>query len=141
MDGSGTFTYDSSLPTARDRIRNLIGDTDATNPLRWDESYDAMLAHYGDNEAVVTAKMARAIASQFARDPSSVSIPGGPSVSWSSRVSALLDLAKRFETSEEAGGGPDSYSDTVLVRPGLEPDAREYRRSIYDFPDPYGVQW
>lgn len=139
MDDTGTFTFDSSLPTARDRIRDLLGDTDATNPLRWDETYDANLVYYGDSEATVIAKMARSLASQFAQNPSSVSIPGGPSVSWSSRVSTWLDLAKRFESSAEAGGGANSYSDTVLDRDGLTPSDNEYRRSVWDFPDPYGV--
>ena len=134
MDTSGTFTYDSSFPTARDRMRHALGDTDATSPLRWDESYEAMLDYWGD-EATATAKMARSLANQFGRQPSSVSVPGGPSVSFSDRVRSWLDTASSIEkvvgvTGAKSDGGQR------LSRGSMDGDAitSEYRRG-WDMPD------
>jgi hypothetical protein len=124
-----TFTFDITLPTARDRMRMALGDTDPSNPIRYNETYDSMLAYWED-ETIATAKMARAFASQFGRDPSSVSIPGGPSVSYASRVPTWLDLAKNLESAiGSLGGSTSSYTASKAVRPGMEPlDNEEYRR-------------
>lgn len=115
MDDSGVFTYDSSLPTPRDRMRNSVGDTNPNKPLRYDETYDALLDYYG-NETVATAKLARSLAAEFGRKPSSVAIPGGPSVSYSGRVSTWLDLAKSMEAAVGVTGGESSYTGTQAIR-------------------------
>jgi hypothetical protein len=94
------FTYDSSLPTARDRIRFAVWDTDTANQLRSDETIDAMIAEFGETAA--TAKIARSLANQFAQMPSSVTIPNGPSVTWGERVRAWLALAQAIEA--DTGG-------------------------------------
>jgi len=135
MDHTGAFTYDSSLPTARDRMRSTVGDTDATQPLRYDETYDELLSYYGD-ESVATAKLARSLASQFARQPVSVSIPGGPSVSYSDRVKTLLDTAKQIETAVGPGAGGTSYLGFTVSRPGMNAeDTSEYRRGYDNVPE------
>lgn len=133
MDSSGTFTYDSALPTPRDRMRHTLGDTDPTKPLRYDETYDAALAYYAD-EALATAKIGRALATQFGRNPTSVSVPGGPSVSYSDRVKTWLDTAKQLEDAVASTGGlgGSSYVEFTLSRPGMSDEAQqtEYRRSL-----------
>lgn len=139
MDDAGIFTYDSSLPTARDRLRNQLGDTDPTKPLRYDETYDAMLTYWGD-EATATAKMARSFASQFGRNPSSVSVPGGPSVSYSDRVKTWLDIATAIEKVIPAGGvNGGGYAQAVATRPGMNDGTQpsEYCRQS----DYYPEQW
>lgn len=130
MDSSGVFTYDSALPTSRDRMRNLVGDTNPLQPLRWDETYDELLDYYG-NETIATAKLARALAAEFGRKPSSVAIPGGPSISYSGRVSTLVDLAKTLESAVGVTGGESSYVGSAARRnDGMnDPVATaEYRR-------------
>lgn len=141
MDSSGTFTYDSALPTARDRIRHTLGDTDPTKPLRYDETYDAALLYYAD-ETLATAKIARALATQFGRNPTSVSVPGGPSVSYGDRVRTWLDTAKQLEEAVASGGlfATSTYSEFVLSRPGMSDGAQqsEYRRSLdFRLEEPY----
>lgn len=137
MDHTGVFTYDSSLPTARDRMRAAVGDTDASNPLRYDETYDELLTYYED-EATATAKLARSLASQFARMPSSVSIPGGPSVSYGDRVRTLLDTAKSIEAAVSTIRGT-SYRSMTVSRPGMDSDAiSEYRRPYDAIPEGTG---
>lgn len=132
MDNQGIFTYDSSLPTPRDRMRHMIGDTDAKNPLRFDESYDAMLAFW-ENETLATAKIARALASEFAQKFSTVNIQGGPSVSYSDRVKTWLALADKLEAAVGSSGGGlgTSYSGSVLKRiPSV--DESEYKRPLFE---------
>lgn len=136
MDGSGVFTFDSTLPTPRDRVRHLVGDVDPTNPLRFNETYDAMLDYYDGDEAAVTAKIARALASELARQPSSVSIPGGPSVSYADRVKALQDIATKFESVTVSSSGGTATS-MVASRPGMNDvdTTGEYRRDWTAFLD------
>jgi len=132
MDNQGIFTYDSSLPTARDRMRHMLGDTDAANPLRYDESYDAMLTYF-ENETLATAKMARALASEFAQKFSSVNIQGGPSITYSERVKTWLALADKLEAAVGSSGGVGigtSYSGTVLRRTIVEES--EYGRPLFE---------
>jgi hypothetical protein len=82
-------SYDPSLPTARDRVRFTVGDT-ASPELRPDTEYDALIAQY--DERTATLKMAESLASQYAQDPSSISV-GGLSVSFSDLVKNWQQLA------------------------------------------------
>lgn len=132
MDASGTFTYDSSLPQARDRIRHTLGDTDPATPLRYDETYDALLALY--DEPTATAKLARSLANQFGRLASSVSVPGGPSVSFE-RVKAWQDTAKTIEAAiPSVLGGAPSYEGSTGERT-FGAAKSEYRRGWDDAPE------
>jgi hypothetical protein len=137
MDGSGVFTYDGSLPTAKDRMRHTLGDTDPSNPLRFDETYTATLAFYDDDETLATAKLARALAVQFGREATSISIPGGPSISYSDRVKAWTETAKSLESAiaDAGGSGSTSYTGKRVSRPGMDVESvSEYRRGLDDYP-------
>jgi hypothetical protein len=133
MDPAGTFTYDSALPTARDRMRHALGDTDATAPLRWDETYAALLALH--DEPTATAIMARSLANQFGQQPSSVNIPGALAVSFTDRVKAWLQTAQSVEeTLTELGAG--GYVVTRAERSDLpaDDDGSEYYRTMFSWP-------
>lgn len=93
------FTYDPTLPTARDRIRHATGDTVAPG-LRPDETIDALLAQMTEPEA--TATIAEGLASEFALKPTSINIPGGPAVSYSDRVKQLYALARQLREDVQA---------------------------------------
>lgn len=136
MDSTGTFTYDSSLPTPRDRMRHTLGDTNPSAPLRWDETYDAALVYYENDETLATAKLARALASQFGRNPTSVSVPGGPSVSFSDRVRTWLDTAQALEKAAKETSLSGAYRGEQGYRPGMTGDTAtsEYRRGWDDAP-------
>jgi hypothetical protein len=118
-------TFDTALPTARDRMRYAVGDTDvAAAPLEQDETYDAVLALYG--ESLGTAVIAEALASRFAKEPDSISDDTG-SVRWSERVKTWIAVANRYR----AGGatsGSTGASSIVLTRD--DEDADEYGRDI-----------
>lgn len=86
-------SYDNTLPTAIDRMRHSLGDTDMTAPLRQDETYEALLATYSETEA--TAVMAEALAAEYAQQPVRIT-DEGTTVDWSDRVKTWLALAARL---------------------------------------------
>jgi hypothetical protein len=87
-----SWSYDPLLATAKDRVRHSIGDTDATNPLRQDETIAAAIS--SDGEAMATAILAEGLAAQYAQEPDSFGSVG-LSVSWRERVKTWLALAER----------------------------------------------
>lgn len=122
------MTYDSLLPTTRDRIRLIVGDTsgDEATELFPDETYDAEIARY-TNWKLAAASMAEAAAVKIEQDPSSVNVPGEVAVSWQGRTSALRAAALRLRTeaaSEDAASGKGITS--VQLTRGYDADA-EYR--------------
>ena len=120
------WSYDPALPTARDRARLAIGDTDGANQLRQDETIDALVAAHGEAEA--TARLAEGLATQFGRQPGSVAIPGGPTVSWGDRVRAWTALAGAMRTA--AAVGTAATVSTGAARDGRRAEA-EYRRPAW----------
>lgn len=86
------MSFDPSLPTARDRVRLLVGDVDALNPLLADETYNVLLLSQGEAGAVIWA--AQALAAQYAQEPGSVGLPDGTTVSWRDRVTTWLLIAE-----------------------------------------------
>lgn len=87
-----TMSYDDELPTDKDKIRALVGDTGATE-LVTDAHINAVLAAYDSFNAAL-AFVANELAATFAQRPGSVTLPNGLSVSWRDRVSTWLALAK-----------------------------------------------
>jgi hypothetical protein len=88
-------TFDQTLPTPKDRMRHLVGDTDMANPLRQDETYLALLVQYSETGA--TEQMAIALAAQYGQMPDTFS-DDGTAVSWKDRVKTWLELAARMRT-------------------------------------------
>jgi hypothetical protein len=109
-------TYDSNLPTPKDRMRHSLGDTDVTAPLRGDETYTALLAAYSETEA--TAVLAEALAAEYAQLPASFGA-GGTTFSWSDRVKTWLALAARLRTAlAETAGTVSNQLHTIQPRRG-----------------------
>ena len=118
-------TYDSNLTTAKDRMRHRLGDVDMTNALETDETYAAMLALHG--ELLGTAVMAEGLAARFAQKPDSLSADGN-AISWRSRISTWLELARQLRKDDAGGGdGNATGGGVMLARRGGIPEA-EYRR-------------
>jgi hypothetical protein len=87
-------TYNPAHPTARDRVRANLGDTDvvpAENALHTDEHMDAVLTAYG--EALGQSALAHELWARFAQDPSSVGLTG-LSVSFANLLEVWAELAK-----------------------------------------------
>lgn len=131
-----SFSYDETLPTAKDRIRHMLGDTAAPG-LRSDETIQALLV--STSEVETTAILAEGLAVEYAQQPDSVSIPGGPTVSFRSLISTWLDVAKRARASiEETVVAGVSMTITPKRYDIPDPPSGEYTRewpSIY-YPSP-----
>ena len=99
-----TWNYDDSLPTDKDMVRALIGDTDTTNQLVSDEFITAMLVTF-PNTYNCAAAICDGLATKYART-SSISIDG-LTVSGADRARMFRDLAAnlRAQASQAASGG------------------------------------
>lgn len=62
-----SFNYDVALSTAKDQVRFLIGDTDATDPQLEDETIIAVLTSIEPNYARAAVLCCRAIAALYSR--------------------------------------------------------------------------
>lgn len=94
-----TFTFTGNLNTALDRIRDVIGDTNAADALRTDERINAAIAQYGEDGAI--AWLANSLVAEFAQQPVRVT-SDGQSIDYSERVKAWQQLASRYSTSIDA---------------------------------------
>ncbi len=113
-----TWTYSGDpSSTNRDAVRFLVGDTDNTDQLVTDEEIAYALAQEG-NAYNAAARMARGLASKFARHPDQSL--GDLSISYSQRYKHFTELAKKLETEGSsrrgvpyAGGISKADKDTV----------------------------
>lgn len=117
--------FDPGLGTARDRARFAVGDTDNTAPLEPDTTYDAAIALYG--EEVGTATIAEGLAARYGQEPDSFS-SDGTSISWRSRVTTWLALAKRLREQAAAVNGSTSGRISTVQAVRDDPDTDEYHR-------------
>ena len=99
------MSYSDTLDTTTDKVRALIGDTsnDAATELLTDDHIDAVIALYTFNGGV--AFLAQELATRYAQQPGSMSLPSGLSVSWASRVSTWLALAAQMRSGGVVIGG------------------------------------
>lgn len=108
-----TWSLDESLPTAKDRVRVLVGDTDATDPLISDEGIAVFLsggALEQTSERLAAAEVATAIAAKFARRPLSMK-EGGGEVNWGVMVNRYTELAKQLREADAASESMDGLFD------------------------------
>lgn len=91
------MSYDDSDLSALNTARALLADTsNDANELLTDDHIEAVLALYGYSSGV--AFLARELDMRFARQPSSVSLPSGLSVSYARRTWASLIVAAQNGT-------------------------------------------
>lgn len=95
-------TFDRELSDPVSRMRHTVGDFNTDDPLRDDSTYEAYLLLWGVNlsattqsvgELKATRDMLRALAAEFAQDPTSVRLPDGTSVTWADRIKTWVSLA------------------------------------------------
>lgn len=96
-----TFTYANNLPTDRDWLRWRLDDVgkilnEVGDPiwLRANEELDAVLIQYPADRRLAAAELAESMAAEQAKRVDSFTDEDGNSARWSTRVSALLAIAK-----------------------------------------------
>lgn len=80
-----SFSYNFNLPTAKDRLRFQLGDTDEDDPLLPDETITKVLSDNSDNETVSLRVLAGALVAQYSRKPNRQKI-GGTEEEWTGRL-------------------------------------------------------
>ena len=102
-----TWSFDDSLATAKDRVRDLIGDIDSSNPILSDESIAVYLSGGSDEQAserLAAASAMEKIANRYAYRATQIS-EGGASVNWGDIAKRLRDQAASLRALELAGDG------------------------------------
>lgn len=99
-----SFSYDDSLPTDKDKVRLLIGDTDSANASYSDEAISALLTDNNDDVYETAAQLADGLAAKYSGHQD-IKIDGF-NVSWGERAQSYRDMATRLrKTGKNAGGG------------------------------------
>lgn len=90
------MTYDTSLSTAKDRLRFQLGDTDTTAELLPDATYAAVLLAQDDDETATALVLLDGLIARYAQMPSKVANDKGASVEWKDRLEAWKALRTRL---------------------------------------------
>lgn len=110
------MSFNAGLPTSRDRIRMIVGDTsnDEETEFFLDETYDATIAEYS-NWKIAAAVMAEGVAVTIEQNPSSFTAVGDMAVSWADRTRSLRDIAARMR--REAAAEDVAVDNTIVSVP------------------------
>lgn len=142
---TGTFTYEGQLSTDQlQRLRWLVGDTDASAPYLYDEEYGPYLTgglFAQADDFLAAAEVAELIANRLFGQATRMSA-GGTSIDWGDRGQRFRTLAEGLRDRSSAGGSAVPYaggltwsdrtareSDTDRVTPFFDRDTGEARSS------------
>jgi len=92
------FTFDSTNPVNRDKVRVLIKDTVTPGHLLTDAEIDMLLTIAEDEIFLAARHACLALASKFSDKESSYSLPNGISVSKAAQSGIYLQMAEEFKT-------------------------------------------
>lgn len=132
------WTYDTTLPVDKDKVRLLIGDTFSTDPQLSDEEIDAILALYG-SVARTAVGACRMLAAKYSRNADKW--VGDLKILASQKAKAYLALAEELE---DAGGNALGVSSGVPTAGGINVTEKElaqddttrvvpfFRRGLHD---------
>jgi hypothetical protein len=108
-------TFNELLPTERDRLRLLLGDTNLAAPLYSDEAYDAELVAAGTMEGAGLT-LARGLVAKYGQMPDSISISGEFSISWKARIAVWNELIAAWGGSAGATGLSSGFLSVAATR-------------------------
>lgn len=125
-------TFDPSLPTDLDRMRDALGDIDVNAPMFPDVTYEAKSVEMGGAWRLAAASMARSLASQANAKMQSFAAGGDLSVTWGDRARRWLDIAAALEAAHHAAHPPVDVDGGVYVAMPTrgEDDAAEYSNGL-----------
>lgn len=108
-------TFNELLPTERDRLRLLLGDTNMDAPLYTDEAYDAELIAAGSLEGAGLT-LARGLVARYGQMPDSISISGEFSISWKARIAVWSELIAAWAGSSGSTGLSSGFLSVAASR-------------------------
>lgn len=122
-----TATFDPTLTSDLDWMRDALGDTDTSAALYEDEAYTAYLDAADDNWRLGAAAMARRLASRYANRPTSLTSDDGSGIRWGDRVANWLKTAAQLEAeASRLGIGSAGLWVAEVERSDIGTDASEY---------------
>lgn len=126
-----TATYDPTLATDLDWMRDALGDTDTSAALYEDEAYAAYLDAADDNWRLGAAAMARRLASRYANRPTSLTSDDGSGIRWGDRVANWLKTAAQLEAeAARLGVGGAALWSADPERSDISTSAGEYSAAL-----------
>ena len=120
-----SWSYDPAIPSDRDEVRLLVGDTVETNPLIQDEEIDFLLDDHNGDAKATAADACDVIAAKFSGLSSRT--VGRVSVSYQNQYINYTKLSRKFRRAGAAplaGGMGRTYlgpSDSVSESPAAIP--------------------
>lgn len=118
------MAYDDTLPTDKDRVRAILGDTDTSDELLTDAHIEAVLTAEGSVSAAV-AWLADALVARFAQDPVRITADG-VTLDYSRRIPVWQSLATR-----ERGVGSGALSFVAATFGDATTATDEYSRPLW----------
>lgn len=97
------WTYNEELPTAKDKVRLLCGDTNLNDKLIANEEIAFALGK-NSNEFYAAATVCRMIAGKLRRRPSLTPTPGGIALDSQAQASGFMELATQLEEQGKLDG-------------------------------------
>jgi hypothetical protein len=125
-----TASFNPSLPTSLDKMRDVLGDTSLTAPFAPDETYTAYLAE-NTNWKLAAAAMARSFASRAINRPTSFTAVGDVAVSWADRAQSWLRIAASLEAQVARETAPSDTGTLNYAYPSrLDDEDGEYSNGL-----------
>lgn len=121
-------SWDPNLSTKRDNLRLTLGDTGKIGGefLFENETYDALLSQYSYNQAL--GKASRALASQFAQEPSWYKAEDGVDVRWEKRVDQWNMIADRYDPIAQSDPTPTAAN--VFIAAPMVPLSSQFGQGL-----------
>lgn len=123
-----TFTYTTTSPATRDKVRLFVGDTNESRYMFEDEELDTLISEAGGSTYDAAALVCRVIATDRAKQAIFVTLPGVsitksqiPGI-YEARAKAFEDMAARNADADSVSvyTETDTYLDSITGRSNVE---------------------
>jgi len=104
------WTYDSDLPTAKDKVRFMVGDVERGDQLIEDGEINFALASTGNNLHKAAAVCCRAMSARLRRELTLNPAAGSLSLDSQVQADGFLELAEKFEREALLSGGAGIFA-------------------------------
>src|SRR5262245_26276804 len=99
------WTYNASMPTDKDKVRWLVGDTDENDPLVQNEEIEFALTLESNDVYKAGATVCRAFSARLRRELTLDPSPGSVSLDSQKQADGFLDLAAKLDAKAATGAG------------------------------------
>lgn len=108
-----SWSYDNTLPTKKDKIRALVGDTDSSNQLVTDEQIEEIALKQDSNLFGAASIVARMIHASFGNEVTRR--VADLSVDLSDKADNYNQLAEKYEDKKKQGYDANAFKDMSIA--------------------------